>query len=89
MSLGKTCIFRAWDIGRKPVGLCPAMNTRMWSHPLTEQHLKAVKRFARHICVIYPIEKELACGDTGVGALCELSEIAKWADIWVRLGRLY
>src|SRR5205809_337309 len=34
-----TCVWRAWDRGR-PVVLAPAMNTLMWEHPLTVQHLR-------------------------------------------------
>lgn len=36
-----TCIWRAWDLAR-PVALAPAMNTLMWQHPLTKQHLRAL-----------------------------------------------
>jgi phosphopantothenoylcysteine decarboxylase len=34
-----TCVWRAWDPTR-PVVLAPAMNTLMWHHPLTSQHLR-------------------------------------------------
>ena len=34
-----TCVWRAWDPNR-PVILAPAMNTLMWEHPLTAQHLR-------------------------------------------------
>jgi phosphopantothenoylcysteine decarboxylase len=34
-----TCVWRAWDPAR-PVVLAPAMNTMMWRHPLTAQHLR-------------------------------------------------
>jgi phosphopantothenoylcysteine decarboxylase len=34
-----TCVWRAWDPER-PVVLAPAMNTLMWQHPLTAQHLR-------------------------------------------------
>jgi phosphopantothenoylcysteine decarboxylase len=36
-----TCVWRAWDPNR-PVSLAPAMNTLMWEHPLTAQHLRRV-----------------------------------------------
>jgi len=36
-----TCVWRAWDPAR-PVVLAPAMNTLMWQHPLTAQHLGAL-----------------------------------------------
>ena len=34
-----TCVYRAWDRTR-PILLAPAMNTLMWDHPLTIQHLR-------------------------------------------------
>jgi phosphopantothenoylcysteine decarboxylase len=33
-----TCVFRAWDF-EKPVVLAPAMNTLMWTSPVTKRHL--------------------------------------------------
>lgn len=36
-----TCVYRAWDPAR-PMLLAPAMNTLMWEHRLTAQHLLAV-----------------------------------------------
>src|SRR5262249_58188629 len=38
-----TCVYRAWDPAR-PVILAPAMNTLMWAHRLTAQHLLAIAR---------------------------------------------
>lgn len=40
-----TCVWRAWDVTR-PVLLAPAMNTLMWQHPLTRQHLAALAALA-------------------------------------------
>src|SRR6266478_2699298 len=34
-----TCVWRAW-VPNRPVILAPAMNTLMWEHPLTAQHLR-------------------------------------------------
>jgi phosphopantothenoylcysteine decarboxylase len=36
-----TSIWRAWDLSR-PIIVAPAMNTLMWQHPLTKQHLRAL-----------------------------------------------
>lgn len=36
-----TCVWRAWDRAR-PVVLAPAMNTLMWTHPLTHEHLRRI-----------------------------------------------
>jgi phosphopantothenoylcysteine decarboxylase len=36
-----TCLFRAWDFSR-PVVLAPAMNTLMWTNPVTRRTLRAL-----------------------------------------------
>ncbi|KAL0092392.1 flavoprotein [Phycomyces blakesleeanus] len=69
-----TCILRAWDI-KKPVVVCPAMNTNMWNHPFTAQHLNILQDVL-HFKVIPPISKLLACGDLGIGAMEEPGVIA-------------
>ena len=75
-----TCVIRAWefpDSGPKPIVMFPAMNTAMWEHPLTKRHLGIVRGLL-HAVVVDPAEgKQLACGDTGPGALPEPSEIAE------------
>ncbi|KAG0227285.1 hypothetical protein BGW42_003020 [Actinomortierella wolfii] len=68
-----TCILRAWD-ERKPVVVCPAMNTNMWNHTFTKIHLKTLTEVL-HYRVIPPISKRLACGDLGVGAMAEYRTI--------------
>ena len=37
-----TCVIRAWDL-KKPLIFCPAMNTHMYSHPFTQQHITILK----------------------------------------------
>ena len=59
----QTCVLRAWDVGR-PVVLCPAMNTFMWEHPFTAQHLAVVQTLP-YMSVVSPVAKLLACGDNG------------------------
>ncbi|CAG8450495.1 15274_t:CDS:2 [Funneliformis caledonium] len=71
-----TCILRAWDTN-KPVIVCPAMNTYMWEHPFTSNHLEIVKVKLK-FDVIDPISKNLACGDTGVGAMAEVATIVEY-----------
>ena len=39
-----TCVARAWDAS-KPIILCPAMNTKMWNHPLTSKQLTDMESF--------------------------------------------
>ncbi|XP_066933638.1 phosphopantothenoylcysteine decarboxylase-like [Clytia hemisphaerica] len=62
----------AWDF-KKPILIAPAMNTLMWSHPLTSLHVQTLLSWGYKM--IAPISKKLACGDTGVGAMAEVDEI--------------
>ncbi len=55
---------------KKPLLLAPAMNTRMWNNPLTARHLQTVSEIYNTI-VIDPVEKRLADGEEGIGALAE------------------
>ena len=48
--------------------LAPAMNTEMWLHPVVQRNLKWIGDLGRYT-VVDPVEKRLACGDFGVGAL--------------------
>jgi phosphopantothenoylcysteine decarboxylase len=50
------------------------MNTLMYAHPLTARHLDVVENIIGYQ-VRGPIEKRLACGDLGAGAMVE------WTDI--------
>lgn len=60
------CTTRAWNFD-KPLFFCPAMNTRMWEHPITSHHIDVLKSWG-HI-EIECIAKKLMCGDTGLGAM--------------------
>ena len=66
-----SCTARAWDLD-KPVVVAPAMNTAMWSHPMTAHHLAAL----RGVYVVAPVSKALACGDVGIGALADVDDVA-------------
>ena len=55
--------------------LCPSMNTWMWRNPSTKLNLLKIRSFGS-IDIIPPIAKRLMCGDVGVGAMEEPSEIA-------------
>jgi phosphopantothenoylcysteine decarboxylase len=63
-----TCVARAWDVD-KPLLVAPAMNTHMWSHPLTARNLAVLTELHYHI--IEPLSQRLACGDIGVGAMAK------------------
>ncbi|KAI6190129.1 Phosphopantothenoylcysteine decarboxylase [Aphelenchoides bicaudatus] len=70
-----TCIARAWDFSsHKQFYFAPAMNTCMWDHPTTADHMKKLKMIL-HCKEIPPIEKELMCGDKGYGAMATLPMI--------------
>ena len=52
------------------------MNTLMHMHPLTDVHIRfAQETLGYH--VLGPIQKKLACGDLGNGAMLEWSDIVK------------
>ncbi|GAA6015790.1 hypothetical protein JCM8202_001118 [Rhodotorula sphaerocarpa] len=59
-----------------PVYLFPAMNTHMYSHPLTAKQLKMVQEELGYH-VRGPIGKTLACGDVGLGAMTEWTDIVQ------------
>jgi len=65
----------AFRAGRKKgIIVAPAMNTAMWSHPVTAKQLAVLEREwgvgnGGWFEVLRPVEKMLACGDTGSGAM--------------------
>ena len=65
----QTCVIRAWDRS-KPLLFCPAMNTAMWEHPVTEQQVGQLKAFG--YVEIPCVAKKLVCGDQG-GCLARLT----------------
>ena len=79
-------VVRAWDTtglvdGRKKrIFVAPAMNTAMWRHPITRKQIKVLEEDwgagedgegEGWISVLRPMEKELACGDVGDGAMID------------------
>ncbi|XP_047991927.1 phosphopantothenoylcysteine decarboxylase [Leguminivora glycinivorella] len=69
-----TCTTRAWDMS-KPLLFCPAMNTRMWEHPITSKQVQVLTDWGHK--EIHPISKTLICGDTGIGAMAEVPTIVE------------
>lgn len=53
--------------------LAPAMNTKMYDHPATQENLKTLETYGYQI--ISPKESLLACGDFGRGALADIDFI--------------
>jgi phosphopantothenoylcysteine decarboxylase len=73
-----TCVARAWKV-TNPVLIAPAMNTAMWDHPHTSDHLQCcVQKLRYHVVPV--ISKRLACGDVGFGAMAEPCTIAQ--QLW-------
>ncbi|MDB5076187.1 MAG: coaBC, partial [Chloroflexi bacterium] len=58
---------------RAPLVLAPAMNSSMWSHPATQQHVEILRQ--RGATFIGPGTGYLAEGTTGVGRLADPAEI--------------
>ena len=56
-----------------PIIVCPAMNTIMWEHPITAQHLNKLQTWG--YTIVDPISKILACGDQGKGAMATIEQI--------------
>ena len=57
-----------------PVVLGPAMNTEMWNHPATQRNRRWLEDMNRYRWV-EPVNKRLACGDTGPGGLADPTAI--------------
>ncbi len=59
-----------------PILIAPAMNTRMYENPATQDNLAALKRYGMKI--IEPAEGHLACGDSGKGKLPDPADIVEY-----------
>lgn len=77
------CTARAWDFA-KPLLFCPAMNTRMWEHPITAQQIETLRSWG--LQEIPCVAKTLMCGDTGLGAMAEVDTIV--ARVWMCLNEM-
>lgn len=58
---------------KAPVIFAPAMNTNMWTNPITQENVARLKKHGYHI--IEPADGDLACGREGKGRLAELADI--------------
>nr|OQO19381.1 hypothetical protein B0A51_10589 [Rachicladosporium sp. CCFEE 5018] len=76
--------------GRKGIIVAPAMNTAMWTHPITAKQITVLEEWGVErggwVEVLRPIEKTLACGDTGSGAMRDWKEIVSVVEDRLRLG---
>ncbi|KAK9378270.1 flavoprotein [Kockiozyma suomiensis] len=71
-----TSIVRAWNPA-VPILLAPAMNTYMYTNPVTKRHFRIIAEEMEWIEVLKPVEKVLACGDIGMGGMREWSDIVE------------
>jgi phosphopantothenoylcysteine decarboxylase len=65
---------------RKQILVAPSMNTAMWKQPITKKQIDVLDeewgvKNGRWFEVLLPMEKELACGDVGGGAMKDWREI--------------
>ncbi|KAJ9639215.1 hypothetical protein H2204_003826 [Knufia peltigerae] len=81
-------VMRAWDTTglvdctKKKIFVAPAMNTAMWRHPITRKQIKVLEQDWGNdedgwVKVLRPMEKELACGDVGDGAMMDWRHIVQ------------
>jgi len=68
-----TSMYAAWDTNR-PVIIAPAMNERMWFSEANQKNLSILCN-KKNVYIINPISKNLACGDFGMGAMANISDI--------------
>jgi phosphopantothenoylcysteine decarboxylase len=76
---------------KKGIVVAPAMNTAMWGHPVTARHLDVLEKEwgvanGGWFEVLRPVEKRLACGDTGAGAMRDWKEIVGVVEERLGLG---
>jgi phosphopantothenoylcysteine decarboxylase/phosphopantothenate--cysteine ligase len=60
-----------------PTMVCPAMNAKMYEHPMTQRNLNTLRELNHHI--VEPEVGELACKEEGAGRLAELRTILETA----------
>ncbi|KAI9814960.1 MAG: hypothetical protein M1832_005599 [Thelocarpon impressellum] len=93
-------VIRAWDAtgevegrpaAKKRIVVAPAMNTAMWRHPLTRRQVDVLERDwggpDGWVDVLRPVEKELACGDVGDGAMHDWRDVVAVAEERLGLSR--
>ena len=96
-------VVRAWDTmgvidgRRKRIFVAPAMNTAMWNHPITSKQIKVLEQEwgagkdgegDGWFTVLRPMEKELACGDVGDGAMKDWREIVEDVEDFFGIAKL-
>ncbi|SHE56966.1 phosphopantothenoylcysteine decarboxylase / phosphopantothenate--cysteine ligase [Thermoanaerobacter uzonensis DSM 18761] len=60
---------------KSPVLIAPAMNTNMYTNPVTQKNIKILKEYG--FLFVEPAAGRLACGTYGAGRLADVEEIEK------------
>lgn len=71
-----TSLFRVWN-PEVPIILAPAMNTHMYTNPITKMHFNILKQSFPFVEILKPVEKVLVCGDIGMGGMREWTDIVQ------------
>jgi len=58
--------------------VAPAMNSFMYTHPLTDVQIKTLNSFSVYVLPV--VEKTLICGDKGIGAMAEVDDIVLFVN---------
>ena len=62
---------------QSPILICPAMNTRMWTHPATQHNKRILASRPNHYILGPASEGVLACGARGAGKLVPVDTIVQ------------
>ena len=62
----------------KPMFIVPAMNTRMWRYPATQESVTRLQQWGIHVLPV--ASGELACGEQGEGRMLEPAAIIKTVE---------
>ena len=70
-----TTLWQAAYGQEKPMVIVPAMNTRMWRYPATQESMRRLKQWGVHVLPV--ASGDLACGDKGEGRMLEPAEVIR------------
>ena len=62
----------------KPMFMAPAMNSRMWRYPATQESIGRLRQWGVHVLPV--ASGELACGERGEGRMLEPAEIIQTVE---------
>ncbi len=71
--LGDDMVSLSFLVFRGPVLVAPAMNSRMYDHPVVRRNLEILKEMG--VVLVDPEEGALACGESGKGRLASIETI--------------